>query len=527
MSKKIFVDKSINTVKTGTIMTHNHFTLAKILRDPLLAELPAVTSNTQSLRYAELAEKVDAVVQWLSIQQVKMVALHAENSIDWVVIDLACQLAEISCIPLPDFFSEQQSLHCIDDAGVDLLIGDNNELAANITGINSVEGLPLSLQAWKLPATSKDCEQQRCPQGTQKITYTSGSTGKPKGVCLSSHQQWQVAQSLARAIAIDRPKHLCLLPLGTLLENAAGIYAPLLSGGNIILLDGKSRGINGSSGLDLLQLVSCISLWQPNTIIILPQLLIALIAACKMGWQPPESLRFVAVGGGKVAPELIAQAAQQGIPVYEGYGLSECCSVVALNTPGRNKPGSVGRPLPHCQVSTVDGEIYVEGASQLGYLGEPESWGNTPIATGDLGHLDEEGFLIVDGRRKNLLISSFGRNISPEWVESALMANTLFSQCIVVGDSRPHLATLLCTVDGVSNEQVETWIEQVNTGLPDYAQVKAWDVIDSDGWQGLFTANGRPRRDAINSHFEKNIEKLYSVSLLTAQEDSQSQAITT
>ncbi|EAW31783.1 Long-chain acyl-CoA synthetase (AMP-forming) [marine gamma proteobacterium HTCC2143] len=491
-------------------MTENYFTLSKILRDPLLAELPAVTTDSESLSYAELSSKVDITAEWLSTQQPKMVALHAENSIDWVVIDLACQIAGICCIPLPDYFSHQQSLHCIADAGVDLLISDSRDLADQLTEIDAIDGLQLSLQAWELAVPDKNSNPILVPEHTQKITYTSGSTGNPKGVCLSTNQQWQVAQSLASAIAIDNPKHLCLLPLGTLLENAAGIYAPLLSGGNIVLVDGKSRGLDGSSGLDLLQLVTCISQWQPNTLIILPQLLTALIAACEMGCEAPESLRFVAVGGGKVAPELIQQADDYGIPVYEGYGLSECCSVVSLNTPKHNKPGTVGKPLPHCRVSTIDGEIHVEGASHLGYLGDPDSWNTALIATGDLGHLDKEGYLIVNGRRKNLLISSFGRNISPEWVESALMARPLFTQCIVVGDSRPHLTALVSTPDHVSNENVDSWIQRVNSNLPDYARVKSWEIIDKEQWQGLFTANGRPRRDDINRHFAKKIDELYS-----------------
>ncbi|MEH6558282.1 MAG: AMP-binding protein [Oceanicoccus sp.] len=487
-------------------MTENYFTLSNILRDPLLAELPAVTTDSASLSYAELSSKVETTAEWLSTRRPKMVALNAENSIDWVVIDLACQIAGICCIPLPDYFSHQQSLHCIADAGVDVLISDSSDLADQLTAPDAIDGLPSSLNAWILAPSGKTL----VPKNTQKITYTSGSTGNPKGVCLSTNQQWQVAQSLASAIAIDKPKHLCLLPLGTLLENAAGIYAPLLSGGNIILIDGKNRGLDGSSGLDLLQLVTCISQWQPNTLIILPQLLTALIAACEMGWETPESLRFVAVGGGKVAPELIQQAEQYGIPVYEGYGLSECCSVVSLNTPKHNKPGTVGKPLPHCRVSTIDGEIHVEGASHLGYLGDPDSWNTALIATGDLGHLDKEGYVIVNGRRKNLLISSFGRNISPEWVESALMARPIFTQCIVVGDSRPHLTALVSSPDHVSNENVDTWIQQVNSLLPDYARVKSWEIIDKEQWQGLFTANGRPRRDDINHHFTKNIDKLYS-----------------
>ena len=491
-------------------MTENYFALSGILNDPELANLPAVTSSSESLNYAELCSRVDVTAAWLLSLRPQTVALHAENSIEWVVIDLACQSAGIRFIPLPDYFSHQQSLHCIADAAVDILISDNTDFVSSLDQADIIDDSSLSLKTWRLWPSDTSTKPILIPEKTQKITYTSGSTGSPKGVCLSTNQQWQVAQSLADAIAIDKPRHLCLLPLGTLLENAAGIYAPLLSGGNIILVDGKNRGIGGSSGLDLLQLVTCISEWQPNTLIVLPQLLTALIAACQMGWQAPESLRFVAVGGGKVAPELIQQADHCGIPVFEGYGLSECCSVVSLNTPSDNKPGTVGKPLPHCRVSIIYGEIHVEGASHLGYLGEPESWDNNSIATGDLGQFDEDGYLIVNGRKKNVLISSFGRNISPEWVESELMAKPLFSQCIVVGDARPYLSALLTTANGATDKDVDAWIQQVNSGLPDYARIEAWRIIDKQAWHGLFTANGRPRRDLISRHFSDTIDHFYS-----------------
>ena len=123
-----------------------------------------------------------------------------------------------------------------------------------------------------------------------------------------------------------------------------------------------------------------------------------------------------------------------GLPAYEGYGLSECASVVALNAPGAVREGSVGRVLPHATLRIDEaGEIHVRGATMLGYLGE-EGASPEEVATGDLGFINDDGYLYVQGRRKNLLITSLGRNVSPEWVERELLAHTSIGQAVVFGD---------------------------------------------------------------------------------------------
>ena len=90
------------------------------------------------------------------------------------------------------------------------------------------------------------------------------------------------------------------------------------------------------------------------------------------------------------------------------------------------------------------------------------------------------------------------------------MAKPLFSQCIVVGDARPYLSALLTTANGATDKDVDAWIQQVNSGLPDYARIEAWRIIDKQAWHGLFTANGRPRRDLISRHFSDTIDHFYS-----------------
>lgn len=472
----------------------------------------ALTDLTQSLSYQALFDQVSELAQWLRANNVAMLALHSDNNIDWVVIDLACQQAEVKCIPLPDFFSPQQLLTCLEDTLVDLILTGMPELLKGIIKHHETVTAPCSLTALKLSPELRHADlnvaDQRCPTHTQKITFTSGSTGAPKGVCLTTEHQWSTAKALASTIGIQNPKHLCLLPLATLLENIAGVYAPLLNHGTIVLPSGAERGLNGSSGLDIPQLLHCISSIEPNTLILIPQLLNALVMACEQGWTPPKSILFIAVGGAKVAPQLLSKARSLGLPIYEGYGLSECCSVVTLNTPNDQRNGTVGKPLPHCKIANAGENIVVLEPIFQGYYDDRESWYQKEVYTGDLGHFND-GYLSISGRYKNVIISSFGRNINPEWVESELLSKATLSHCIVVGENRPYLGAFIDAPDSISDLQVQQWITTVNNRLPDYAQVKTWQRLAPEQWRQLLTANGRPQRQRLHTTFSQQIDDLY------------------
>jgi long-chain acyl-CoA synthetase len=362
---------------------------------------------------------------------------------------------------------------------------------------------------YELPATST----ARLPKGTQKITFTSGTTGAPKGVCLSAEQQVAVAASIASTIDVESPRHLCILPLSTLLENLAGVYAPLFRGGTVVVPSLADVGLNGSSQLDIPSLLECIGREQPNSLILVPEILSALAVAAECGWRPPSSLHFVAVGGGKVSAELLLRARRAGLPAFEGYGLSECGSVVTLNVPAADRAGSVGRPLPHVQLHIVNNEIVVEGSTFLGYVDQPESWDAGPVRTGDLGRIDADGYVYINGRAKNQLITSFGRNLSPEWVESELLAGPLLQQAVVIGDARPWCVALLWPRDpATTDEDIAAWIRNANQQLPDYARIVDWrrlpKPMTSDS--GLLTDNGRPRRTQIERLYGPLIEQLYT-----------------
>lgn len=287
---------------------------------------------------------------------------------------------------------------------------------------------------------------------------------------------------------------------------------PLLAGGSVVLPTPAEVGLTGSSGLNPQQLLQSIGQWQPQTLILTPQFLALFDQALQAGWQPPVTLRFVAVGGARVAPALLQRVRNAGLPVFEGYGLSECASVVSLNTPGLDRPGSSGHVLPHVQVTEREGELWVEGNRFLGYLDDPASWASGPIATGDLGSIDSDGYLTVTGRRKHLLISSFGRNVSPEWVESELLAGGVLRQAVVLGDDRPWCVALVYpTGSDCSDSVIAAAIAAANERLPDYARVCDWIRLQQplSAANEFLTANGRPRRELIARHFDAAVEHCY------------------
>jgi len=470
----------------------------------------ALTSGDYQLTYKAMLDAVNQRINWLSKFDSRVIALYADNHVEWVLYDLACQELGLVLVPIPMFFTEHQIYHCLNSSGVNLLLTDQpnlpHVLERQFDALSRYQesDATISLYAWK----NIQHPVSQLPEGTQKITFTSGSTGNPKGVCLSTRHQWLVAQSLADMIAINRPKHLCLLPLSTLLENVAGVYTPLLSGGEVVIPSASGRGLTGSSELHHEAMLQCITQTQPTTMILVPQLLSLLVQAIQMRWVPPASLQFVAVGGGCVSPRLIRHARSEGLPVFQGYGLSECGSVVALNTPGGDRISKVGRVLPHCCVTIEGEEVVVSGAVHLGYLGEPDSWYSEKVHTGDLGSLDDS-FLSIEGRCKNVLITSFGRNISPEWVESVLMSTPSLNNCVVLGDGRPYIIALVSANPAISDRDIGEWVQICNESLPDYAKVGSWERISDEEFEPCLTANGRPQRELLMKAFSAQIEQMY------------------
>ncbi len=468
--------------------------------------------------YSELNDRIEAMAVTLSEHRPVAIGLYMDNVPAWALIDLAAVAALIPLVPIPGFFSPAQIRHLITDSGLELILTDAPGPLLRL--LADVDISVSDQEAFTLLGTRVHLLQLEhpfpctIPEDVAKVTYTSGTTGEPKGVCLSQTAMEAVAESLrkvSRAHSEDR--HLCLLPLSTLLENVGGLYTSLLAGATCILPGLTAVGVRGAAELDPERLLQALLLEEASTCILIPQMLLALLSALSAGDTRVLRLRYAAGGGAPVSPQLLRQAAAMGVPVFEGYGLSEAASVVAVNAPGACKVGSVGKPLPHVRLALAgDGEILVAGSLFSGYLGRgrPELRdGFWP--TGDLGFLDDEGFLHITGRKKHIFITAFGRNVAPEWVERELTASPCIAQAVVFGDGRPFNVAILTPRGGADTKAIQQAVDAANARLPDYARVRRW-LASREAFSienGQWTATGRPRRKRIWRAYKEEIEAIY------------------
>ena len=473
------------------------------------------------ISYAELSTSIEYISDFLKIRDASRVAIWMDNTPAVLMVDLACVKNKLLTVPVPLFFTPQQISHSLHQAGIDTLISGMGDTQTQglLKGLgvayDKLSDLTLGdecLNAYRLVMKG---ERLALPADEiQKVTYTSGSTGDPKGVCLTQKAIETVVLSLLKATdaqATDR--HLCLLPYATLLENIAGMYVLLMAGGRVCLPGLANVGMQGATGLDLSRFMAALHDYSTTTCIMIPQMLQALLAGIDGGAKKPDCLRFIAVGGAPVSDVLMQRSAQLDLPVFEGYGLSESASVVALNTAKYHQAGSVGRVLPHMGVRVADdGEIYLKEALFSGYLGGEALVIEAEYTTGDIGRLDDHGFLYIEGRKKHIFITSFGRNVSPEWVEKELAIETAIAQICVFGEAQPFNVAVIVMRDGFEvQKDVAKAVEKANLRLPDYAQVHRWIVAHEPFCiaNGQWTGTGRPRRLAIYQAYQPLLDALY------------------
>jgi long-chain acyl-CoA synthetase len=465
----------------------------------------ALKDGHWALRFGELPDVLTGLLYALRIEG-PVLASRLDNGVPALLVELAAQAADVAALALPPYFTAAQCQHALDQSGARMLLLPQGAPAPDARWRCEASAPWPGLSLWRRAAPA---EAVALPSGTACITYTSGSTGAPKGVCLSAEHLAQVAGSLGEAFDALAPRHhLCALPLSTLLETV-GAYAALFVGGRVELRGLTELGYSGAAGLDPLRLRAVLAELQPHSLILVPQLLDGLLLAIDAAGPLPQPPRLIAVGGARVAPRLLQRAAAAELSVFEGYGLSEAGSVVCLNRPGDVEPGSVGRPLPHLQLSVADnGELCVDGPRFLGYLGEPAPPPG-PLRTGDLGTFHAAGRVRIEGRLREMFITSYGRNVAPAWVEGELLAEAAIAQAVVVGEAEPWNLALIWPRDAaISEAELARVIQRVNAGLPDYARIGGVLRLPAplSIETGLLTANGRPRRAAVLAHYAEAIQ---------------------
>lgn len=459
------------------------------------AEATAFTDPREKLTWRQLARRV-AGAAGAALALPDTIGLLAANGLDWVVTDLAAIAAGRTLVPLPAMFSDSQLRHIVRAAGIGLVLADS-------------ASLPRARRLAPAVAPIVATEGDVIPGGARRarrVIFTSGSSGAPKGVRLGDGQLNAMVKALAAATGVGcGDRYLSLLPLAMLLEELCAIHVPVLVGGRCDIEPAIAVSVAGGN---LGAIADAVERHRPTITVLVPELLRAWVAALlRSGRQAPETLRYVAVGGAPVPASLAAAAWTLGIPVHEGYGLSECASVVALNRAGERAPGTVGTPIDGVEVAIEEGEIVVRGPTVMdGYLGGPTAEG--AWRTGDLGHFDAGGRLVVDGRRDNLLVTAIGRNVQAEWVETALTGDPRIALATVIGHGARHLTAIVVAAPGAEAafadpEGAHHIVRAACGDLPAYAVPGAVIVTDLAALSAanLLTPAGRPDRSALAARF--------------------------
>ena len=438
----------------------------------LAPDAPGLIGIDRALTYRQLMEAIEKASRHIERQGYTCMALLADNSPDWIVLDLAALKAKVCMVPLPTFFSNGQLRNILEAVRPDVVLVDS----VQTTRISHI--LPSYYPLGACPPGFAAFGHHN-PTGDErsyaKLTFTSGTTGNPKGVRLAEETIAAVVCSLRSVVGIhSHDRHLCLMPLSTLLENIAGVYLPLSVGASVSVRAMHSLGIEGARVVHAGKLAASIIHAQPTTMITTPASLSAIVDQVEQHHSRPATLRYVAVGGAPVPISLLERADAAGLPAYQGYGLSECASVVSLNTPDGNRPGSAGKVLPHLDVAVVNQEIVVSGTCFSGYVGDPPRkivrW-----QTGDYGHIDADGYLYLTGQRRGILVTSDGRNVDPTWVEQVLTSEPAITAAAVSCEDN-DITALIETSDCHTAAAAVT---EANSRLPGYARVRRFSFTET------------------------------------------------
>ncbi|MCF0133257.1 MAG: AMP-binding protein [Blautia sp.] len=316
------------------------------------------------------------------------------------------------------------------------------------------------------------------------IIYTSGTTGKSKGVMLS---QMNLASNV-EAVAFTADPGTVLLSVLPI-HHAFCLVMDWLKGFSL----GSTLAINDS----FLHMIRNMGIFKPEIMLMVPMMIETIYK--RLSAADPSipktalaqsvfggKLHTIFTGGAHLDPYYIERFSEYGVEVLEGYGMSECSPVISSNDPSDHKTGSIGRPLNNVEVSFENGEILVRGTSVMqGYYKMPEETAETLkdgwLHTGDKGYLDDDGFLYINGRVKNLIILSNGENISPEEIENKLGLNPLVGEVIVTGEDNGLTARIypdqdVIAVKGLDEEAVKSglqaFLDEYNRVQPTYRQIR-------------------------------------------------------
>jgi long-chain acyl-CoA synthetase len=555
-------------------------------------DLDWVAISSQEL-YRDVAGVALALLSW-GFEKGDRIAILAENRPEWAIADFACQLIGAVTVPIYSTLTGQQTAFILNDSRCRAIFLSTEQQLQKVQGIqeqtaiqrvivmdpvetaHAVHMESLMLAGPLNPDANLDARaRQIAASDLATIIYTSGTTGTSKGVMLSHRNLVSnIEYSLKGFDLPGEQNSISFLPLSHV--TARHVDLAMLF-----------RGVVLAYCPFIDQLPQALQEVRPTMFVAVPRVYekIHIQAELKaqgfpkgiifrwalsqgrshraevLAGETPRSLswkianRFVyskvregvggrvqcfISGGAPLGRELAEWYACMGIRIHEGYGLTETSPVIAVNTPSAHRLGTVGKPLPNLEVRIAeDGEILVRGPSVFqGYWNRPEDTANAFVdgwfKTGDIGHMDADGFLSVTDRKKDLLKTSGGKFIAPQPIENSLKHNALIAEAVVLGDRRKFPAVLIAPYfplleewakknqisfgsrrELVSDRRVQALydgiVADLNENLARFEKLKKVLVVADEFTiaDGTLTASMKLRRRAIEERYKDVIEDMY------------------
>jgi len=495
------------------------------------------------------------------------IALCLKNGIHWVAADQGALGLGLVVVPLYADDNPENVAWCLENSGARLLVAESSRMADALQG--AAKSLPRVLCLAADPGSGHDAVEAVLPRhapafeaapledgALATICYTSGTVGRPKGVMLT-HGNILANVSACEHLRLARSDDvfLSLLPLSHMFERTGGYYLPLAIGAKVTY----ARSVS--------QLAEDLASERPTVMFAVPRVfekfasrvnealaksptkkwLFDLVVAAGGRAQRSEAgvadrivlallrervagpllarlggrMRFAVLGGAPLDPAIAWLFLGLGLPVLQGYGMTEASPVISVNRPEANVPESVGMPLDNVEVRTAaDGELLARGPSIMkGYWNNPEASAKSLdregwLHTGDLAEIRDDR-IFIRGRLKDVLVLSNGEKLPPQDVELAILGDGVFEQGILIGEGRPFL-----TLVAVTRETDEkNLIRRANDRLkefPGYIRVRRV-VTTREPWtveNGLLTPTLKVKRERVQGKFGAEIERAYAAGAL-------------
>ena len=540
------------------------------------AYLEETAGDWQPVSWDEAAERVESLARGLLARGVRhgdRVAVLSRTRLEWILLDWAVMSIGAVVVGLYPTSSAKECEYILAHCEAVLAFAEDDEQTHKLVSIRGAlpalrEIIPFD---WleKLEADGRLARHLR-PEPVEEddlatLIYTSGTTGPPKGCMLRHRNLVTAATSVVEGMHQRGDTVLLFLPLAhsygrlahqaashrgatvalvadvarvpealaavrpTLLPAVPRVYEKVHA--NALGEIERAGGLKTRIGLWALGIGARTSRARRDGtslggLLALQQRLAERLVFAKVRERLGGRLRLGVSGAAPLSTDVMEFFHALGVPVIEGYGLTETASSATVNEPGDFRIGTVGRPVEGAEIRLDDdGEILIRSdAVFAGYYKEPEAtaavleddgW----LRTGDVGEIDDEGFLRITDRKKDLIITAGGKNISPQNLENALKTSRFVSQALVVGDRRPYV-TALVTLDQAEvgsgardpQELVQELVDDVNRDRMRVEQIKRFAILPRDFSQeeGEVTPTLKLRRKVIHEHFADDIERLYA-----------------